>query len=278
MTKKTRITSISIVGLVALYALVYAWQPGGARLLKILTDTLYVTFTLCAAILAFKASQRFEPGMASRRVWLLLGVGMAVVASAQVLWTFQHTLLGQAKTPLIDFLWSMGYLPILASLLLQYRALGVGTSLRLKLIVLAIYLAVLAGTTAILGWSIHPDPNRAAASHAAAATEILEIAYYLISDLGLVFIATLSLLIVWDGLVGRPWQYIVVSMLLLAVADLAFAYGVLNQMYATGSNLLSGLVDTIYLAAFAAAAAGAYHQVTLSLPPLDVDELALPER
>jgi len=52
----------------------------------------------------------------------------------------------------------------------------------------------------------------------------------------------------------------------------------LNQMYATGSNLLSGLVDTIYLAAFAAAAAGAYHQVTLSLPPLDVDELALPER
>lgn len=274
MTKKTWLTPISIVGLMTLYALVYAWQPWGDRPLKILTDTLYVTFTLCAAILAFIASRRFEPGVRARYVWLLLGVGMAVVASAQVLWTFQHTLLNKAGTfpALIDLLWSIGYIPILASLLLQYRALGVGTSLRFKLMVLAIYLIALVGAAAILGWTTTPDPSRVTT------TEILVIAYYLVGDLGLVFTATLSLAILWNGLVGRPWQYIVISMLLLAMADLTFAYGVLNQMYATGSNLLSGLVDTIYLTAFATAAAGAYHQITLSLPPLDADELALPEQ
>ena len=267
MMKKTWLIPASIVGLIMLYAALYAWQPGGVRLLKILSDTLFATFGLLATVLALKASQMFEPGMAARRVWLLFGVGMAVLTAAQFLWTFYPVLLGRAEPypSLADLLWAIGYIPVFASLLLQYRALGVGTSLRLKLTVFAAYSIVL-----IIAFVILALPTLSQSGQATA-IEILVTAYYLIGDLGMAFIATLSLLVLWNSLVGRPWLYIVISMLLVAVADLMFSYGLLNDLYAIGSNLFSGVVDTIYLSAYAVAAAGAYRQVTLSLPPLNAE-------
>jgi hypothetical protein len=265
MMKKTWLIPASIAGLIVLYAALYAWQPGGVRLLKILSDTLFAMFGLLATALALKASQMFEPGMASRRVWLLFGIGMAVLTAAQFLWTFYHVFLGQAEPypSLADLLWAIGYIPVLASLLLQYRALGIGTSLRLKLTVFAAYSIALIIAFFILALPILSQPGKATA------IEILVSVYYLIGDLGMAFIATLSLLVLWNGLVGRPWQYIVISMLLVAAADLMYSYGLLNNLYAIGGNLFSGVVDVTYLSAYVVATAGAYRQVTLSLPPLN---------
>ncbi len=267
MMKKTWFTPASIAALIVLYAALYAWQPGGVRLLRILSDTLLAIFGLLATVLALKASQMFEPGAASRRVWLLFGVGMAVLTATQLLWTFYYIFLDPAKPyfSLADFLWAIGYIPVLASLLLQYRALGVGISLRLKLMVLAAYSVALVAAFAVLAWSTLSQPSHATA------IEIFVSVYYLIGDFSMAFIATLSLLVLWNGLVGRPWQYIVISMLLIAVADLMFSYGLLNDLYAIGSNLFSGVVDVVYLSAYVVAAAGAYQQVTLSLPLLNVE-------
>jgi len=267
MMKKTWLIPASIVGLIMLYAALYAWQPGGVRPLKILSDTLLATFGLLATVLALKASQMFEPGVASRRVWLLFGVGMAILTAAQFLWAFYPAFLGQAESypSLADLLWAIGYIPVFASLLLQYRALGVGTSLRLKLTVFAAYSIALVIAFVIL---VLPTLSQ---SGQATAIEILVIVYYLVGDLGMAFIATLSLLVLWNSLVGRPWQCIVISMLLVAAADLMFSYGLLNDLYAIGRNLFSGVVDTIYLSAYVVAAAGAYRQVTLSLPPLNAE-------
>jgi hypothetical protein len=265
--KKTWLIPASITGLIVLYAALYVWQPGGVRLLEILSDTLLATFGLLATVLALKASQMFEPGAASRRVWLLFGVGMAVLTAAQLLWTFYYVVLSQAEPypSLADLLWAIGCIPVFASLLLQYRALGVGISLRLKLTVFAAYSLALVIAFVILALPILSRSGQVTP------VEILVTVYYLISDLGMAFIATLSLLILWNSLVGRPWQYIVVSMLLVAVADLMLSYGLLNDLYAIGSNLFSGLADVVYLLAYVVATAGAYRQVTLSLPPLDAE-------
>ena len=265
--KRTWFIPMSIAGLIALYAAVYAWQPGGVERLKFLTDTLFAAFALLATVLAWKASRMFEPGMAQRRVWLLLSAGMAVLTSAQLLWIYYHVFLGQTGTRLspADILWAISYLPILASLILQYRALGIETSLRFKRIVFITYLAALAVTLVILLWPVLINPG------SGAVIEVLVAVYYLVCDLSMIFIAALSLLILWNGLVSRPWQYIIGSILLLALTDLVFAYGVWNKLYATGSNVLSGIVDAGYLLAYLVAAAGAYQQVTLSLPPISVE-------
>jgi uncharacterized membrane protein YhhN len=88
----------------------------------------------------------------------------------------------------------------------------------------------------------------------------------------LAFIATLSLLTLGQGLLGRPWQYIVVGLLLFALSDLIYVYGEWNEMYATGSNVLSGITDTVYLAAYMVTISGAHRQANFALPGFAVSE------
>ncbi len=261
MMKRTWLTP-SIVSLVLMYVVLYIWQPGGVRVLNIVTDALSVAFAVLASILALRASQMFEPGVPTRRVWLLFGVGMTAMAAADLVWAYYHDFLGrQVPFPSpADILWAISYVPVLGSLLLQYRALGVQTSRRRKLIVTALYFIVLVIAFVILLWPAFSNPGQVAG------LDILISAYYLIGDLSVAFIATLSLLFLWHGLVSKPWQYIVTSVLLLFVADLAFSYGVAYHLYATGSNILSGFVDVAYLSAFVTAVAGGYRQITLRLP------------
>jgi hypothetical protein len=261
MMKKTWLTP-SIVGLVLAYGALYLWQPGGVRLLDIVNDALLVLFALLASFLAVKASRMFEPGTAARRAWLLFGIGMAAMTAAELVWAYYHVVLNQSSpfpSP-ADILWAISYVPILASLILQYRALGVQATRRRKLSVAALYFGVLIIALAVSVWPTFSEPGRGAT------TDFLINAFYLVGDMSVAFIATLSLLFLWNGLVSRPWRSMVGSVLLFVVADLLFSYGTANDLYATGSNLLSGVVDVFYVAAYVLAAAGGYRQITLHLP------------
>jgi hypothetical protein len=262
MLKRIWLTPASIIGLLLVYGGLYIWQPGGGEVLLVLTHTSFAVFALLAAILALRASRLFEPGIAARRVWLFFGAGMTVLTVSESLWIYDYFSGQPAAYPSpVDVSWAIGFVPILASLVLQYRALGVQISRRRKLTVLAVYLGVLALILVILLGYILSNPGNAAVM------QLLIIAYYLVGDFGVAYLATLSLLFMGQGLVSRPWQYMVVSILLFAVAGLAFSYGVWTSTYVTGSTLLSGIVDVAYLSGYIMAAAGGYRQITLSLPP-----------
>lgn len=251
-----------IVGLLLVYSGLYLWQPGGREGLLILTHVGFAAFAWLAVALALRVVRMFEPGMTSRRAWLLFGAGLTVLAISESLWLYVY-FSGQpvAYPSLVDISWAIGFIPVLISLVLYYRALNVQLSLRRKLIVMAIYLGLLVTALVILLNYILSNPGHVAAM------QILISAYYLIGDLGVAFIATLSLVYVGRGLVSRPWQYIVISILMFAVAGLAFSYGTWTELYVTGRNVLSGVVDVAYLVGYVLAAAGGYRQLTLSLPP-----------
>ncbi|HSD82516.1 MAG TPA: hypothetical protein VLG46_01580 [Anaerolineae bacterium] len=261
MMKKTWLTP-SMISLVVAYGVLYVWQPGGVRVLGLVTDALSVLFALLASFLAVRARQMFEPGSASRRAWLFFGLGMAAMTAAEFLWAYYHdVLVGPLPFPSpADVLWAISYVLLLVSFILQYRALGVQASPRRKLSVAALYGGVLISALAV---SVGPAFSRPGQ---VATLDLLINAYYLVGDLSIGFIATLSLLFLWNGLVSRPWQYILTSVLLFVIADLTFSYGSANDLYATGSNWLSGVVDVAYLAAYVIAAAGGYRQITLHLP------------
>ena len=132
-----------------------------------------------------------------------------------------------------------------------------------KLSILAVYVGVLLITLALSLEYILSHPGEVAVM------QMLIGAYYLVGDLGVAFIGTLSLVFLGGGLVARPWVYMVVSILLFAVAGLAFSYGTWTNTYVTGSNFLSAVVDVAYLAGYLLAAAGGYSQLTLRLPAMD---------
>lgn len=258
--KRTPLLNLSLGSVLVVYVVLYLWQPGGPRVLLFLTDSLFVTFALLASFLAIKASRMFERGVTARWVWVLLSAGMLVLATAELLWTYYDFLAEPTPFPsAMDVLWAVGYLPVLLSLLLQYRLLGVGVSRRRKWLVFTLYLGVLFVAFVPLLGTILPNPSQAAA------LQILISVYYLVGNLGVSFVAALSLLFVGQALVSRPWQYLFLSISLFAVAGLLFSYLGWNDLYETGRNFLSGVVDFAYVAAYLMAAAGGYCQLTLRL-------------
>jgi len=264
---KRALIPITIGGLLVLYCGWYLWQPGGTTPLLLMTHVLFAAFALLASILALKASQMFEPGVTSRRVWLFFGAGMTALAVSELLWLVYYFLGQPLPYPsVVDVSWGIGFIAVLASLVLQYRALDVQISRRRKLLVLAAYLGVLFVILGISFSHILSNPGEVAVM------QLLISAYYLIGTLGVAFLATLTLVYFGRGLVGRPWHYMLISILLFAVGGLAYSYATWTNSYATGSNFLSGLSDVSYLAAYLLAAAGGYSQLTLRLPAVDEAE------
>jgi hypothetical protein len=258
--KRTWLTPAFIAGLLVMYLALYLWQPGGSEVLLILTHASFAASALLASILTLKASRMFEPGVASRHVWLFFGAGMTVLTISEILWILYYVLSQPISYPsAIDVSWAIGFIPILVSLVLQYRALNVQLSRRRKLLVLAAYLGVLFVMLALLLESILSHPGEVAV------IQLLVGAYYLVGSLGVAFIATLSLMFLGGGLVARPWVYMVISILLFAIAGLAFSYGTWTSTFVTGGNFLSAVSDVSYLAGYLLAAAGGYTQLTLHL-------------
>ncbi|HSD84065.1 MAG TPA: hypothetical protein VLG46_09415 [Anaerolineae bacterium] len=258
--KRSSVLSLGVGVVLASYVGLYLGQPGGPRVLLLITDICFVAFAWLAAALALKATRMFEAGAAARWMWLLLSAGMLVLGTAELLWTYYNFLDQPVPFPsTMDILWAIGYLPVMLSLLFQYRTLGVQVSRRRKLTVLALYLSVLVIAFIPLLGSILPNPGQVAAM------QLLISAYYLIGNLSVAFVASLSLLFLGQALVSRPWQYIFVSILLFALAGLTFSYGEWSNLYETGRNFLSGVVDVSYMGAYLLAAAGGYRQLTLRL-------------
>lgn len=265
--KRDRLIPAAIVGLLAVYIAWTIWQPGGADVLLYGT---HLSFAICAwlaAILALRASRIFEPGVSSRRVWVLFGAGMTALAISETLWIAYHVTGQPVPYPsLVDILWGIGFLPILASLVLQYRALHVQLSRRQRLLGLAAYLGLLFLVLFVSLDYILSNPGEVAVM------QLLVSAYYLVASLGVVFLATLSLMYLEGGLIARPWYYLVGSILMFAVGGLAFSFGTWTNTYETGSNFVSAISDIGYLAGYLLAVAGGYSQLTLRLPAMDIEK------
>lgn len=249
------------IAVLAVFIAIYTLQPGGLGLLTLVTDCLFAATAMAAAVLALRASSRFESGTPYRRAWLILGLGLALWAGAELLWAnFQLSLGGGVPYPSpADLIWALGFVPLTIGLFLGHRSLGVRLSRRQRLAAVAAYALLLALLG--VGW-LRPLYF---SQPAVPVVEAILGTTYLVGDLTLAFIATLSLLVLWDGVVGRPWLPIAIGMLLFAISDTVFAYADWSGRYAVGANLLSGLIDIAYLAAYLSIALGAFRQATLCL-------------
>jgi hypothetical protein len=259
------------LGLVAAFIALYAWQPGGPAVLELVSDGLAAALALLGSVLALISASRFDPRVPQRYVWLLLGLGLLLWALAEALWAYYQIDIGVGvdvpyPSP-ADVLWAAGTGPIILGVFLGHRSLGVRLSSRQRAAAVGVYAILL---TALAGGLLAPMFfSQPAVPWAEAFLGV----YYLVGDLTLAFIATLALVVLWDGLIGRPWLPIVIGALLFAISDTTFAYAAWIGIYSTGANLLSAVIDVAYLAAYASIALGAYRQVSLRLK-----DAALPER
>ncbi len=261
MGQRTWYARLVILAILLTFIGVYVWQPGGTRVLEVVSDGLYLGAAIVAAILALLASSRFDHGLPQRRAWMLLGTGLALWAVAECIWMYFQIGAGrEVPYPSVaDVIWGIGYVPLILGMYLGHRSLGVRLSTRLRIVAVVVYAALLA---ALAAWLVAPMCGDLPAGSWA---EAFVGSFYLIGNLTLAFIATLSLIVVWDGLIGRPWLSIAIGMLLFALSDTAFAYAAWVGHYAVGRNGISGAIDVVYLGAYLSIALGTYRQATLSM-------------
>jgi len=244
-----------------LFAAAYVGQPGGAGGLEMFSDTVCLLAAALAAAFAFIASSRFDHDVPQRRAWLLLGAGMALWAAAECLWMYFEVGPGE-EVPypsFADVIWAVGYAPLILGLFIGYRGLGVRLPMSRRLLVGLLYALLLA---VLACWLLRP---MFIGPEAAGLAETFIGSFYLVGNLTLAFIATLSLIVVCDALIGRPWLSITLGMLFFAISDSAFAYAAWKGSYVVGGNWQSGMIDVAYLAAYLLVALGAYRQATLHL-------------
>ena len=261
MSPRTWFAPALVFAVLQLFIAAYLWQPGGIRMLEILSDGLECGAALLAAALSFAASSRFDHGLPQRRAWFLLGTGMTLWAVAEFVWTYLQigTGVDVPYPSFADVIRAIGYAPLILGLYVGYRSLGVRLPIQKRLTAAIIYAALLA---ALAGWLL--APMRADLPPSSWAEAFLG-SYYLIGNLTLAFVATLSLVVLWDGLIGRPWWSITIGLLLFALSDTAFSYSVWAGSYSVGGNWLSGVIDVVHLGAYLSIALGAYRQATLRL-------------
>jgi len=274
LSRRILYSRLAVLVVLVLFLVAYIWQPGGTRALTFFSDAVCLTAAALAAILAFVASARFDRGVTQRRTWLLVGAGMAIWTVAELLWMcFEIGAGDEVPYPsLADVIWAIGYAPLILGIYLGYRGLGVRLRWSHRLLVTLAYAALLAG---LAFWLLKPMFGGPAAASLA---ESFIGSYYLVGDLTLAFIASLSLIVVWDGLIGRPWLSITLGMLLFAISDSAFSYADWAGFYAVGGNWESAVIDVAYLAAYLLVALGAYRQATLALADVTPPQRGNPQR
>ncbi len=261
MSRRILLSRLAVVVVLTLLVALYVWQPGGVRVLELVSDLLCLGAAALAAFLAFIAGSRFDHGSMQRRAWFLLGVGTAMWTAAECLWTVFQIGTGQ-EVPypsVADGIWAVGYLPLILGLYFVYGSLGVLLPASRRVLVVMVYAALLAALT---WWLLRPMFTGPAAASPA---ESFLGSYYLVGDLTLAFLATLSLIVVWDALIGRPWLSLTLGLLLFAISDSAFAYSAWEGIYAVGGNWQSGLIDVAYLTAYLMIVLAAFRQATLRL-------------
>jgi hypothetical protein len=261
MSPRPWFARLAVIAVLLAFIAVYVWQPGGIRGLEVISNGLDFAAALLAAAFALAAGSRFDRGRPQRRAWFLLGTGLAFWAAAECVWTYFQIYVG-VDVPYpsgADVIWAIGYAPLILGLYLGHHSLGVRLRTRQRILAVVVYAVLLA---ALAGWLLAPMHAELPAGSWA---EAFLGSYYLIGNLTLAFVASLSLIVLWDGLVGRPWQSITIGMLLFAVSDTAFSYAAWVGIYAVGRNWISGVIDVVYLGAYLSIALGAYRHATLSL-------------
>lgn len=200
----------------------------------------------------------------SKRIWGLVAVSMVAWTIAEILWGYYEVVLGQ-EVPypsIADFLWIVGYFPLYAAMLIQYRLFQTFPSQRqrLQIALLAVVFALAAGFLVLKPIIEGFESERFLEG-------LVNIAYPVLDSVLLV----LTLAIVFfleQGRFGFTWRLLGLGFVVMSVGDLLFSYATWNGVYAPESqlNAITLAIDTSYYVSYLLLGLGAYSYRLISDP------------
>lgn len=207
-----------------------------------------------AAVVIFWVAFQFQPGEAYRRPWLLIGIGVALYAVGDAVWTVIADAMGQNPYPSIaDAFYLSEYVFLAVGILLAALAYRNLVSLRNPAII-AVVIAVVAAAGL---WFLFLEPSVVAPAKGAIDASVVFSVIYPLADalllLGPAVFAALVMSRLGAGRLAIPWWWVVVGAVLLAASDTAFS--ILDTLQSGGQT--TALIESGWMAANVALAIGA---------------------
>lgn len=233
----------------------YAFHFGGPVVFDYWTNLMPFIAASSAAAAAFLAWRGYQPGERPRPVWLLLGIGLLCDAIAEAIWAC-YALALRVEVPYpswADFLWMLGYIPLILAMLVQFRLVGVRPSGKRVLVLVLAFAVVLILVVWQILWPIATQPGGSLVERS------LDF-FYPIADLSVALGALLLVSVFGRGRLGRPWLTLAVGLLMWAFADLWFVYLTWHEMYDSYDWRSVVLQDIPYLMAYVLLALGSLQQ------------------
>jgi hypothetical protein len=237
-----RLAVIAAVILTAIYILIYWLQPFTQIWNTILSDLFLVIASSFAAIVATLIWLRYDPLDAPRRVWGPFAIGLWLWVVAETIWGYLNVTQGEVPEGPADVFWIVSYLFFAQALLFQYRIVAHPTKRELMSRSSIAIFFLLALCLLIYG-VLH------SASASAGRLDAAINSFYPAADLLLALIALWLARNFMGGAFSRPW----LGLLAFSFADLLYAWIEVSGLYswsANQGNLLSGISDVAYLAAY----------------------------
>ncbi len=226
-TRKVDGVPIAMAAVLVLNALVYLFRPGGGIVLTVVSDFLPVVCAGAAFVLLASTLRAFAVLDQTKVSWLLLFIGIGLFLLGEILYAVQEVFLGLDMDELFpsiaDAAWSLGYLPLLAGLLLllvgyvrsgfpmghfaKYLIAGLAILGLGAFLIITLFAPILADETitGLVGFFY---------------------LFYPLADLVLLVPALILILVtatLGRGLLARPWLFVAAGFVMLGVADIAYS-------------------------------------------------------
>ena len=241
-----------------LYIYIYQVEPFPSPWNDFALKLELVVAAFLAAIIATHTWSRFKIDDAPRLVWMNFALGLWCWAVAELIWVIIFSVYGDVPIiSLADIFWLVGLVPFTVAFVVQYRLIysppAWKETLSVWAVILSVILASLLGTKLLHGitpaWKLFW-------------VEALLQVFYAVTDLAMM-LAALSLAFTFGrGLWGRAW----LGLLAFTLSDSLFSWITSSGLYAISverGNLLSLVVDCLYMLAYMLVALACYSQYLL---------------
>jgi len=244
-----------------LYTLLYQFAPFSQYVNSLLSNAMAIAVSATCAALATLIVRRYSKDEPPRGIWTNLAMALCLWTLGEAVWAYYNIVSGEVGLSIADAFWLAGYTFFFTALFIQYHILFRPTprqsrrAVTLTAISLILILAI--STKYVVRFAdMTADP------------ETLIYVFYPTADL---VIAAAALHLARRFRMGAL-SYLWLGLLVFVLADSMYAWLDFTGMYTWSideGNLLSGIADILYFAAYLAIALGYYaHWLLLQYGPI----------
>lgn len=253
-------------GVILLSVLVYL--PGISQMLGsfwslVIYDTCVIISAVTAAVLAARLWRTFEKGETMSLIWGNMALGLSLWAAGEFIWSSDQIWGGNSLPypSMADILWILGYVPIILALGIRLRTLRIKPDKWWQYAILVVYGLVF---VTVLVFVITPIYNNTSST---TIFEKIVNLIYPIGDLIVAFLATSLMMVLVGGVLFSSWGMIALGFLFVSVSDLLYAWSLWQGTYQVnpvqGFDILSFIINILYVASYVLVAAGVYKQARM---------------